>query len=205
MVKVVDPLPNNIEANDTIENKTWNAELIIRNCNFKANRARGPLISTPCKALVENNVFNIPGCGILIEGDSNYWFESGAVEDVTIRNNTFLECTFGNWGKAVIQVTPGVKEPEKAECYHKNIKIENNRFILFDSNLLYAHSVDGISLKNNVIKKANTYKKHDFMRHVIELKACKNIDISCNEFPEEYSIALISGEEISLRVRNEVV
>jgi hypothetical protein len=205
LVTVVNPLPENIEENDTIENMSWNAELIIRNCNFKANRARGPLISTPRKALVENNVFNIPGCGILIEGDSNYWFESGAVEDVTIRNNTFLECTFGNWGSAVIQVTPGVKEPEKAECYHRNIRIEGNTFKLFDSNLLYAHSVDGISFKNNIIESSDMYKKHGLMTHVIKLRACKCIDISCNEFPQEYSKALIEGVEVDLREMNEVI
>lgn len=205
LVTAMNPLPENIEENDTIENMSWNAELIIRNCNFKANRARGPLISTPRKALVENNVFNIPGCGILIEGDSNYWFESGAVEDVTIRNNTFLECTFGNWGSAVIQVTPGVKEPEKAECYHRNIRIEGNTFILFDSNLLYAHSVDGISFKNNIIESSDMYKKHGLMTHVIKLRACRCIDISCNEFPQEYSKALIEGVEVDLREMNEVI
>jgi hypothetical protein len=204
LVSVANPLPEDIEKNDTIENMSWNAELIIRDCNFKANRARGPLISTPCKVLVENNIFNIPGCGVLIEGDSNYWFESGAVEDVTIRNNTFLECTFGDWGKAVIQITPGIKEPENAECYHRNIKIEGNTFKLFDSNLLYAHSVDGLTFKNNIIERSDKYKKHGLMTHVIELKACKGIDISDNEFPTEYTKALIAGEEVDLGEKNKI-
>ena len=39
--------------------------------------------------IIENNVFESSGSSILIAGDANGWYESGAVTDVLIRHNTF--------------------------------------------------------------------------------------------------------------------
>jgi hypothetical protein len=41
--------------------------------------------------LIENNRFPSSGSAILIAGDANAWYESGAVRDVTIRGHVFGE------------------------------------------------------------------------------------------------------------------
>ena len=73
------PFSRAIRAGMALENRTWTPDVEIRNCRFLSNRARGLLISTPGKVVVENNFFASSGSAILIAGDANYWYESGAV------------------------------------------------------------------------------------------------------------------------------
>ena len=82
-------LPEAVIPGDALENLTWTPEVIIKNSFFGSNRARGILMSTPGKVVIENNVFESSGSAILIPGDANGWYESGAVTDVLIRNNVF--------------------------------------------------------------------------------------------------------------------
>jgi hypothetical protein len=79
------PLPKGVQAGDYMENKTWNPSVEIRNCKIlKNHRARGILVTTPEKVIIENNYFRTAGTAILIEGDMDTWFESGSNTDVTI-------------------------------------------------------------------------------------------------------------------------
>ena len=53
------------------------------------NRARGALFSTPRRTVVEDNLFDhTSGTAILLCGDCNGWYETGACRDVLIRRNT---------------------------------------------------------------------------------------------------------------------
>jgi hypothetical protein len=83
------PVPAGLKVGDALENLTWSPDVTIRGCHFASNRARGALISIPGRVLIEKNRFESSGSAMLIAGDANYWYESGAVTDVTIRHNTF--------------------------------------------------------------------------------------------------------------------
>lgn len=64
---------------------------------------------------------------ILIEGDAEGWFESGPVNDVLIRENTFVDCAYnGGPGNAVIAINPSNSVINANRPVHKNIRIENN-------------------------------------------------------------------------------
>ena len=89
IIELSAPLPTGVEAGYVIENLTCTPDAEIRNCHFGSCRARGLLVSTPGKVVIENNIFESSGSAILIAGDANAWYESGAVKDVLIRNNTF--------------------------------------------------------------------------------------------------------------------
>jgi hypothetical protein len=80
-------IPKQLEVGDALENLTWSPDLLVTNSHFKSGRARGLLVSTPGKVVIENNIFESSGSAILIAGDANNWFESGAVTDVLIKNN----------------------------------------------------------------------------------------------------------------------
>lgn len=120
----------------------------MSNCRIlKKHRARGILVTTPGKVVIENNYFRTAGAAILIEGDIKQWYESGACENVQIRNNVFEDCfTSGHeWGEAVITITPSYRpDSDTALCYHKNIHITNNIFRHYDYALLYARAVKGL-------------------------------------------------------------
>ena len=118
---------------------------------------RGLLITTRGKVLVENNYINTSCAAIHISGDANYWFESGCVRDVTIRNNTFYRCgSIKANGKSknynVINIVPEIPTPSaKDGYYHKNITVIGNKFITAHPDVLKAVSTENLIFKDNEI------------------------------------------------------
>ena len=205
-VTFTQPIPKEIKAGDFIENKTWNPRVEIKNCTIqKKNRARGILVTTPEKVVIENNLFQTAGTAILIEGDTEYWFESGAHNDLTIRNNVFEDClTSGcatggrwEWGEAIITITPSHRpQDEKSFPYHKNIKIENNVFKTFDIPLIHARSVDGLSFSNNEIIRTYTYEPYAWMNSSFRFNGCRQVKISGNTIDKNYATRTILVEHM---------
>ena len=90
-----------------VENKSYVPDVLIEGCIFRNNRARGLLLTSAGKVVVRNNRFQTPGAAVLIEGDSNYWFESGATRNILIEENEFDNCAYvSGWGMAPVQVSP---------------------------------------------------------------------------------------------------
>lgn len=107
---------------------TLNAELIFRNNIVRDNRARGMLVGTPKKVVIENCYFHTSGVAILFESNGSYWHESGATKDVTIRKNRFVDCKYCNWGNGVIECSPRDKT-EEDRYFHGSIRAEDNEFV----------------------------------------------------------------------------
>lgn len=107
-----------VNAGDLIENLSGNADVTVRNCEF--GRFRGTMrIQTRGKVLIENCSFANSGDSVIFTGDSVYWYESGPVRNVTLRN-----CRFGG----AVNACPEVRVTKKAPYYHDGIKIENCHF-----------------------------------------------------------------------------
>ncbi|MDF2726388.1 MAG: hypothetical protein K0Q59_6066, partial [Paenibacillus sp.] len=201
LVRFEGRLPDQLRAGDFVENASCNPNLTVRHCTARANRARGFLITTSGRVLLEHNTISAPGAAIKISGDANSWYESGAVNDVTIRHNRFLSCNTccPDWGRAVIDIDPEIAEPEAhGGCFHRNIRIEDNRFETFDIGLVYGHSIDGFSFRNNRVVRTDDYPMHRHMKQAIQLKAVRNVDISDNEAPEDGDAVRLGSEDYSL-------
>ena len=200
------PLPKDMKKGDYIENKTWTAELELRNCRIlKQHRARGILVTTPKKVVIEDNYFKTAGTAILIEGDMSYWFESGANRDVLIRNNVFDNCVTsgvhtGNkweWGEAIITITPSHKpQNEHSKPYHQNIRIENNVFKTFDVPLVHAVSVSGLSFKNNEVVRTYAFEPYLWQKTSFFLDGCREVVIAGNKIHDEYVIRTIEAQHM---------
>jgi hypothetical protein len=181
-----------MRVGDLLENRDRNPDVIIKDSKFlKRNRARGLLITTAGKVLIENNYFNTAGTAILMDGDTDLWFESGAVKHVSIINNVFENCyTSGNnileapwgWGEGVITITPSVRpKDENSLAYHHNIRIENNTFKHYDYALLYARSVDSLTFIGNRMIPTHAYQP--FYRKVnLYLDGCRNVRTGNNVY-----------------------
>ena len=177
------PLPDGIHAGAALENLTCTPDVEIRNSRFLSCRARGLLLSTPGKIVVENNIFESSGSAILIAGDANQWYESGAVTDVTIRNNEFrYPCmsSLYQFCEGIISIFPEIPEPDPAYPFHRNIRIEGNTFHPFDYPILYAKSVDGLTFSNNKLIRSNEIKPFHKRKAGITLDACKQVVIKNN-------------------------
>ena len=149
-----------------IENLTWTPEVEFSGNTIRNNRARGTLFSTPQKVVVENNLFDhTSGAAILLCGDCNGWYETGACRDVLIRKNRFINALTNQFQftNAIISIYPEIPDLEGQKLFFHggkegSILIEANEFDTFDAPILYAKSVDGLIFRNNIIKYNNEYK-----------------------------------------------
>jgi hypothetical protein len=201
-------IPDYINENYSIENLTWTPSVSITNSFAGSCRARGYLISTPKKVLVENCVFESSGSAILIAGDANHWFESGAFTDVTIRNNEFRWPCNGSpyqFCKAVISIFPEIPEPDPLRPFHRNIRIEDNTFNPADLPILYALSVDGLTFKNNTITRSYEFEPWRNQKYAIHLIACLDVEISGNTVGDDVlgkNILLEGMDRKELKISN---
>ena len=155
-------LPDKLEIGDALAEIRDYPEVLIAGNIIRNNRARGMLLNCRGKTVVENNTFHSPGAAILFEGDAFNWFEQGGVRDCVIRNNTFENCLFGVWGKAIIDVKAGIHEDKETSRYNRNILIENNIFRIYDElPLLNAYCVDGLTWRNNIIERTDAYPERE--------------------------------------------
>ena len=175
------PLPPEIDKGWVVENMTMSPSVEVRNCKFLGNRARGLLVTTPKPVIIENNLFRSSGTAILINGDCNGWFESGAVNDVIIRNNRFEDCLLANYQfcDGIISIIP--TNAKVAGPVHRNVRIEANTFVMFDAPVLYARATDGIRFANNQIIRAHNHKPWHYRKAGITLDSCTGVIIENNQ------------------------
>jgi len=180
-IEVDGTLPENVKTGLCIENLTWTPEVIIRNSRFERTNTRGMLITTRRKVLIENNTFFRTGMyPILIADDASSWFESGAVQDVTIRNNTFEECGY-NSGSGAINIAPENHELVIGNVVHRNIRIVDNTFNVSEGEVLNARSVDRLEFTRNKIIHSDL-SKAERRQDAITLTACKKVSVEKNRF-----------------------
>ncbi|QBG46664.1 right-handed parallel beta-helix repeat-containing protein [Verrucomicrobia bacterium S94] len=180
-VLTVAEVPENLPEIMSVENLTWNPDLEFRNNIVRENRARSILVTTKGKVLIENNYLSSQMHGILIEGDNNKWYESGAVRDVTIRNNEFVNPGYARDNRYPLLASPLFTEDQRMGegRYHRNITFENNTIRSFNGHLVEARSVDGLRILNNKLIYSDDYPKAE-EGETIKLEYCSNVEISGN-------------------------
>lgn len=205
-VCLTEPVPAEIQPNDALENLTWSPSVTIRGCHFASNRARGVLISTPGRVVIENNRFESSGSAILIAGDANNWFESGAVTEVAIRRNVFeAPCltSMYQFCEGIISIDPEIPKLDPAYPFHRNIRIEDNEFHPFDFPVLYAKSVDGLTFSNNRLIRSHDFAPFHGRHATLTLEACRGIGIAGNQFEGDVlgrNIVLKETDEKEVRI-----
>ncbi|SDL16883.1 right-handed parallel beta-helix repeat-containing protein [Siphonobacter aquaeclarae] len=174
------PVPAELEVNDCVENMTWTPEVHISGCVFTRTNTRGLLLTTPRKAVIENNVFDRTGMSaILIEADAEGWYESGPVKDVLIRNNRFLNCGYqGGPEHAVIAIHPSNRVIDSRRPVHTNIRIENNTFEVFDTPVVYAKSTGGLTFTGNTLVRTQAIPRSpDAGKYAFHFVGCSDVQL----------------------------
>lgn len=179
-ITFTEDVPDGVGRNHVIAADDRYPEVLIKGCRMRGNRARGLLLGSRGKTVVEDCYFHIPGAAILFEGDGNYWFEQSGVRDVTIRNNTFENGNYGytNWGRACIAVGSGIPKRENSR-YHRNIKVKGNTFRVFDPRIVNLYCVDGFEFTPDnkiIMTKDYPYGLEETRKFVQE--NCSNIKIT---------------------------
>ena len=179
-----DDVPKDIKVSDALENITWEPDVTIRNCYFGNHRARGVLISSGGKIIIDNNTFESSGSAIVFPGDIKSYFENGPIKDATISNNLFkASCLTSMYMtcEAIISISLEVPAFDANNPpIHKNIKIFDNTFEMYDYPALYALSVDGILFSNNKMTYSNLHKPWHPRKFNLTFEACRNIEVKGN-------------------------
>jgi hypothetical protein len=103
---------------DTIENRSAQADLHIKNCRF--GKAGTHLrLQTRGKVLIEDCECSLM---ILLSGDKNYWYEGSPINDLIIKNCRFI----GKRG--MILAMPSFEVCDESPYYHSGIKVIGNTF-----------------------------------------------------------------------------
>ena len=167
-----------------MENLTWTPSVEFNHNVVRNNRARGSLFSTPKKVVAMNNLFDhTSGTAILLCGDCNGWYETGACRDVLIKDNRFVNSltSLFQFTEAIISIYPEIPDLRSQNGYfHSGITIEGNRFETFDNPVLYAKSVNGISFRNNIVVKNSDYPAFHRNRFTFRFQRVKNATIEQN-------------------------
>ncbi len=197
-------LPENLAHGDILENKTWNPTFTMRGCTIKDHRARNVVLKTPLKTLIEDNEFSSMMSSIFFRGETYFWFESGAVEDVLIRNNNFEYCAYSGMEHAVLNITPRLgKSFDQTELYDRNIRFENNTIATFDNRIVWADRVDGLIISGNTIMQTKTAPALYPDAPQFDFKNCKNIEVLKNTFKGTTTKVLnadpSSGENLKIK------
>ena len=156
----------------------------MRGCTIRDHRARNIIIKTPKKIIIENNDLSSMMSSIMLRGETFYWFESGNVEDVIIRNNRFEHCAYGGAKEhAILKVSPRLgKSFDQTITYDRNIVFENNTIKTYDNSIIWADRVDGLTIKNNTIIQTTSAKPQFPKNATFQLFNCTNVEITGNSY-----------------------
>ncbi|MBE6415804.1 MAG: alpha-1,3-galactosidase B [Akkermansiaceae bacterium] len=160
-VTLAEDLPDGIGEGDAIENADWHPSVDFSHNLIRHNRARGALFTTPEPVRVIGNHFDhTHGSAILLAGDAQGWYESGACKDVLIKGNTFRHglTALYQFTDALISICPEVRQPgNQKQRYHTNVRIVDNEFITHRVPLLSAISADDVTFSGNTIERNDIY------------------------------------------------
>lgn len=194
LITFAKPVPAEVTEKEGygVENLTWTPTVEFRRNIVRNNRARGALFSSPRRTLCADNLFDhTSGTAILLCGDCNGWYESGAVRDLVIRRNTFVNALTNmfQFTNAVISIYPEIPDlAGQRRAFHGgkagSIVIEDNDFVTFDAPLLYAKSADGLVFRKNRVKRNKDYQPFHWNREPVLLEQCPQ---AVTEAPAELS------------------
>lgn len=166
------------QAGNGVENLARHPRLDVLHCCFRGNRARGLLIGTSGGTLVESCEFSVPGSAVRIAPDCRNWFESGKVDNVTIRKNRFLNNNYAtpgwpHWGLAAIDIVPEI-DPARMNLAPVvgSVRIEDNAFETFGPPVINAVSVAHLSIRRNTIISSTDYPSGAIGDALIHLANC---------------------------------
>jgi len=173
------PISADVYEDFVVAQTSYYPDVLIKGCTIRSNRARGLLLGSRGKIVIDSNYFHVPGSTIYFEGDGSYWYEQSGVRDVEITRNTFDNCGYGapSWGRATIAVGSGVWKDKEHSRYNKNIRVHDNIFRHFDPRIVNLYCVDGFDFYDNTFIETTDYQYNQKETRPYITTNCDNINI----------------------------
>lgn len=163
------PLPE--EGHWVAENLTLSPEVTVKRCVFPRKRARGMLLT--CRsALVEDCLFEVPGAAVYLEGEAEYWYESGATRELVFKNNRFVNCSYiPRGGRPPLSPARRRRIPG-GWFFHRRIALEGNSFFCFDERILQLRQTGEICMTDNRYRATRAYPPRKGTRYDVADCGC---------------------------------
>jgi len=134
-----------------LENLSWQADLVMRDCVVRGNRARAVLFSTRAKGRIEASRFEDQSMSaILLEMEADYWHETGPTGSLEIVGNTIIGPAREFTEQPAILITPRLGTAG-AEPLHGCIRIKDNHIVVDHGRVLWAGSVSELVFQGNTV------------------------------------------------------
>jgi len=178
-ITLKEPISAEVYEDFVVAQTSYYPDVLIKGCTIRSNRARGLLLGSRGKIVIDSNYFHVPGSTIYFEGDGSYWYEQSGVRDVEIMRNTFDNCGYGapSWGRATIAVGSGVWKDKEHSRYNKNIRVHDNVFRHFDPRIVNLYCVDGFDFYDNTFIETTDYHYNQKETRPYITTNCDNINI----------------------------
>lgn len=167
---------------------------VVRNNYIHENRARGFLLQSD-NGLCENNRFyktEMQAIKIIMDIIPSLWQEGTGVDNLIVRNNSFVDCDVINTGE-VINIGTSIDGAE-ADCEpFTNIIISQNSFSGFPGRLMTVNNVNKLDITQNKIS-VNSARNNIYFGKYID-----NVEIAENEWNGSKAILaeVVKAENIS--------
>ena len=149
------------------------------------------------KTVIENNEFSSMMSAVFFRGETFFWYESGGVTDVLIQNNRFVNVAHGGPEHAALYITPRLdKSFSTSQLYDQNIRFINNKIETFDSRIVWADRVNGLTIKGNTIKKTFDFVQQYPNSPMFDFTNCKDVSLLENTVTGDYK-HYIKTDEVS--------
>ncbi len=194
-ISFVETLPDALGVGDVLENKTWNPIFTMRGCTIQNHRARSVVLKTPLKTVIEDNYFSSMMSGVLFRGEMKNWYESGAVTDVLIQNNTFENAADCGTLHAALYITPLFNSNfDPTALYDRNIRFIGNTIRNANPRIVIADRVEGLLVEDNKIERTTEYIAPFPDAPMFELINSKDVTITGNSYKGTKPNVMVADE-----------
>ncbi len=155
-------LPSTVATGDLAISLTQaNQRFLVRRNYFHDHNGRSLVIQSPTGVVENNRIKNPMWQGLLMFTDAFFFYEGPGVESLIVRNNTFEDCSYGNYGTlgetmAAVNITADVPGTVSDYPVNKNILFDGNTIIDTPGLAMFVASGSGLTISNNVIINSNT-------------------------------------------------
>jgi hypothetical protein len=184
------PVPPSVVIGGTVaENLTYTPSVLISGNVFRNVPTRGILVTTPRPVLIEHNEFDgMTMASVYISGDAYQWYESGAVNNVMIRDNVFNRPS-----SPVIFVQPTNQVVDPANQVHHNISVEQNTFHVGDVTVVDAKSVGGFTFTGNTVRRLDGPQYPPYTSPLFMFHGSSDIQIKNNHYDPGLNTSVVSN------------
>ena len=169
-----------------VENLTLAPRVTISDNVFRNVPTRGVLVTSRRRVLIEGNTFDrVTMPSIYVSGDAQEWYESGAVRNLTISRNEFIDPAI-----PAILVAPTQPVLDPARPVHRGIVVRHNRFRGVRGTIVDARSVAGLRFHDNDVAPAAVGRA--IPSPAIRLRGSTDAVVDTERIPGEFTAAIES-------------